>query len=339
MPLSEEETQIIFICCSISAAFSLVGAIFLVSTYFLISKFRSKTRKLLTILSVTDGALNLMFLSSLWATSSYDWVCRLFTVVVTFLPTCSALWTMCLSWSTLKIFTASFDDRWDMSTRLMHFYHAVCWGYPTLVCALMVAAPNYYGVEDIGCWIPRRPWNNQVWRFACVYCPLWIAWVFNSVVYYKLFRQGRKLVQSQANYSMAKIFDSQLKRMTWVPIAFVIIKSPGMANAIKDIFWPDYHPFFLNILQAIGDQAQATVHSILFVYTNHNFRGACAFLCRRLRFWSLNEATVDDFMDGEDPTVQDSASLLLSHTTVPQTDNSYGGRSKQQAIVMAGLPS
>jgi len=223
---------------------------------------------------------NLTFLTMLWATSKEDLICQLFTVFVTYLPTCSVLWTMCISYTAYKKVIVNIGELWKISRNLHRFYHLIAWGYPFVACVILVLIPNHYDQEAIGCWIPRRPWTNQVLRFCTVYSVLWIAWGFNGIIYYKMIKHGREIFQKSDPLLRQRLLaaDEQLTRLAWIPIAFVIIRFWGSLNAIKDVFSPDTSWFLVNLLQAIGDQAQGFIHGMIFVFTNQHFK-------RRFKRW------------------------------------------------------
>jgi len=267
MDYIDPNTQALVIFCADTATsiLSLSGCISLLLTYFLIGDFRTnEIRRLLVILAVVDGLFNLVFLSMLWITSRNDFACRIFTVIVTYLPTSSALWTMCISYTAYR---RIIGETWVLSPGLKLFYHNLAWGYPLILCVVMVCFPNYWSQENIGCWIPSRPWRNQIFRLSA-YIILWIAWIFNGIIYYRMIKYLHQIMQASSKITS----DEQTKRLKWIPISFVVIRVFGSLNAVKDIFSPDTSWFIVNVLEAIGDQAQGFIHGILFVYTNETFQ-------------------------------------------------------------------
>jgi len=270
----DTEWTVIFWCSTVTSLLSLCGAMALVITYFTMREFKTEIRRLIMILSIVDALINLSFLSLLWATQENDLACRLFTILATFFPTCSVLWTMNLSYTSYKKLVVNVGETWTVSRPLNRFFHVVAWGYPSFVCLVMISFPNYYNVESVGCWIPRRPWTNQALRLVGVYLVVWIAWIFNGIVYYQIITHGREMFKTSDVLLREKLStaDEQLKRLAWIPIAFVIIRFWGSINAIKDVVAPDVQWFPIDVLQAIGDASQGFIHGVIFVFINRHFR-------------------------------------------------------------------
>jgi len=84
-----------------------------------------------------------------------------------------------------------------------------------------------------------------------------------------MFKHLRQVLQG--NNSMEEEHQ-KAKRLLWIPIAFIILRLFGSINAIKDVISPDTSWFVLNVLEAIGDQSQGTVHGIVFVLINKTFQ-------------------------------------------------------------------
>jgi len=181
---------------------------------------------------------------------------------------------MNLSYTAYKKLVVNVGETWSVSRPLNRFFHAIAWGYPSFVCLLMISFPNYYNIESVGCWIPLRPWTNQALRLVGVYFVVWIAWFFNGVIYYQIIQHGRKIFTTSDTLLREKLLtaDEQLKRLAWIPIAFVIIRFWGSINAIKDVVAPDVQWFPIDVLQSIGDVSQGFIHGVIFVFTNRHFK-------------------------------------------------------------------
>ena len=71
------------------------------------------------------------------------------------------------------------------------------------------------------------------------------------------------------------VVDKQLRRLTYIPICFVLLRLWGTINVIKDILvGSSDHFFVVDVLEAFGDQAQGLVHSLIFVFTHQGVRNA-----------------------------------------------------------------
>lgn len=66
--------------------------------------------------------------------------------------------------------------------------------------------------------------------------------------------------------------NTQLARLSVIPVVFVILRLWGSINVIKDVIAPDYHFFAVDVIEAFGDQAQAAVYCVVLVLANKQVR-------------------------------------------------------------------
>jgi len=77
-----------------------------------------------------------------------------------------------------------------------------------------------------------------------------------------------------ANREVISQLHSQITRLQLIPIIFVLLRFWGSVNVIKDCINPKLHLFIIDLLEAIGDQAQAFVHGLFFVFAHQGVRQA-----------------------------------------------------------------
>jgi hypothetical protein len=177
---------------------------------------------------------------------------------------------------------------------------------------VLVFATDVTDREDIGCWIPRRPLHNIALRLVNTYVVIWVAVLANCALYYATVRAGRTALESERSRqqrqgtppfvsygaaegatlsaesfellpeSSAAALDRQLRRLALVPVAFVACRSFGSINMVKDIVSPDRSLFVVSVLEAFGDQAQALIYAIIFVFAHEGVRNSVAARWRQL---------------------------------------------------------
>jgi len=285
--LLSEQHPAIYIATSVTGILSLLGVLSFIYSFFAIKAFRTEIRRLLVILCALDGCMNIVFLVTLWATVQNDIVCKLVTIATTFFPASCILWTMCISWCAYKKIYSELG-MWALSNRLDTIFHLISFGYPFITVLCLIVSRDYAEFEEYGCWIPKNPVKNEMFRIVCYFILRWVSLIFNAVMYSFVLRRGRRVVEhiprmddnSQQMRDQLIEIDDQLKRLGWVPLSFMILNFWGVINSFLDVFVGDQKYLFLNVTQAIGDQGQGCALAILFVFTHKQFRKYCAYKCR-----------------------------------------------------------
>jgi len=194
---------------------------------------------------------------------------------------------MCISWCAYKKLTSELG-MWALSNRLDTIFHIISFGYPFLTVLGLIISRDYAEFEDYGCWIPKTPMKNQIFRVVCYFLLRWVSLLWNAVMY-GFVRRGHRVVEhipvsvdnnSQQMRDALLEIDDQLRRLGWVPLSFMILNFWGVINSFLDVFVGNQNYLFLNVTQAIGDQGQGCALAILFVFTHKQFRKYCWYKCR-----------------------------------------------------------
>ena len=200
-PLTDDQLRAVQAASSAISVMSFLGSSFIVACYLRFVALRKFSFLLVAVLSATD--IGSQVFSVLVSPSASDLdamnaggavtpVCLAQAIGSSFFELSSVLWTTAIA-ATLYLFVWRRMAAEDVERKLPLFA-LVCIGAPLLL-ALLPLADASYGPSGAWCWI--RP-TRHAWVFAQFYAPLWVAVIFNGVIYVGTRRLLQRTVQASA---------------------------------------------------------------------------------------------------------------------------------------------
>lgn len=126
-------------------------------------------------------------------------LCTTQAIMISFFELSSVLWTTMIAFT----LTTLIKDQTKDVTQLIGRMHAFCWGVPLLL-ALLPLTTSSYGDSGGWCWIRTSEWGS-FWRFLQFYVPLWLAFGYNSIVYFRVQPRIQELLRAAQQQQMQSV--------------------------------------------------------------------------------------------------------------------------------------
>lgn len=167
------------------SVFSLLGSIFIISTFSAFPIFRKPINRLVFFASIGNIACNV---ATLISTSGLEYgasshLCTFQGMIIQWFIPADSLWTFCMA---LNVYLTFFKNYTAANLRsLEKWYLLLCYGVPfipALVYLLLDAGGKYgiYGPATIWCWVSVK-WDWM--RIAFFYGPVWIIIALTTTIY------------------------------------------------------------------------------------------------------------------------------------------------------------
>ena len=185
---------------------SIVGALFVLFNWVCFPANRIFFLKLITflavsnLLSATSYVISFVARTAALDGAAADAACQLQAFLMMTFETAGIYWTIAIAWTLYRQVVRKRPrvEQWERA------YHVVCWGVP-LVAALVLLFTNSLGGADAGghetwCWIRGADRGDAAGyvQVAVFYLPLSAAFGFNALVYLRVGRAFRALVDEGA---------------------------------------------------------------------------------------------------------------------------------------------
>ncbi|OCK92365.1 uncharacterized protein K441DRAFT_570244 [Cenococcum geophilum 1.58] len=185
MPFDANQMRVIELSERTMSVFSLIGSLFIISTFIAFPFFRKPINRLVFYASIGNILCNI---ATLISTSGLDAgesssLCQFQGVLIQWFIPADSLWTFCMA---LNVYLTFFKNYAASNLRsLEKWYLIFCYGVPlvpALVYLLLDAGGRYgiYGPATIWCWVSVK-WDWM--RIAFFYGPVWIVIGVTTTIY------------------------------------------------------------------------------------------------------------------------------------------------------------
>ncbi|KAJ8598151.1 hypothetical protein CTAYLR_007361 [Chrysophaeum taylorii] len=172
----------------------------------------------------------------------------------------SVLWATAIA-STLSLAIRrreSLDPR-KLRTRI----YVYAWGAPFVV-SLLPLSTSSYGSAGAWCWIRNKPRaSSHAWRFTIFYAPIWLAIIYNGVVYAQSAALLRRLSTIAGDDAAAKL-KVAIARLVKYPLILVVCWFFPTVNRIQQIVQPRRPIFSLYVLTVLSRSALGALNALAF---------------------------------------------------------------------------
>lgn len=178
----------------------------------------------------------------------------------TFAELSSVMWTTAIAFTLyMSVFKRMTAD--ELKSKMVFFY-AACYGLPIIAMVLPLAL-GAYGPAGAWCWIKD---DFQWLRFVVFYIPLWIAIIFNAVVYTWVIRLIASTYAEGTDDASAKQLDTITRKLRLYPIILVFVWLPATVNRIVE--WSiDDQVFALFVIQKVCSSSQGFCNAFAYGFS------------------------------------------------------------------------
>ncbi|KAK5584282.1 hypothetical protein RB653_005890 [Dictyostelium firmibasis] len=227
-----------------SSSMGIVGALFIIVSFFLFKAARSFATKMIFFLSLSDLFAAIFYLPYY---RDSDLMCNLQGMGLVFFLSSSYLWTMCISISLFMVFfTTIFElNHW------FKYFHFICWGIP-LFTAIISLIFHAYGKTGSWCFISDP---TSIFRLL-YYLPLIVVFFINLVVFIAI----RWKISQHSNSLVSKVNII----VSFYLIAFSLSQLPTIINSIQNFSNPDDPQFSLFAFQLLLQPLQGFLNCVVY---------------------------------------------------------------------------
>nr|XP_033806121.1 G-protein coupled receptor 1-like isoform X1 [Geotrypetes seraphini] len=242
-----------------TAAFSLIGCIFMLLMIWLLRKYNSLAQKMIFSLTVAaffdsiayvmgdagpDGALCNF---QAWWLTYFDW---------------SALaWVCCITLNLyLNVVKKMRTEQFERA------YHATAWGMPFVLSCLPLFG-DYYGPAGAWCWITNE---HAAWRFAIWYVPLFILIFLMMLCYLRIVYVAKQRVLTwSGTYDPDRerskvLLVEEIKPLKWYPCVYLAVTFFPLLNRLHNAVSPNNPSFLLLVLHVVSAPLHGLANAIVF---------------------------------------------------------------------------
>eukprot|EP01064_Diplonema_japonicum_P026559 TRINITY_DN38010_c0_g1_i1.p1 TRINITY_DN38010_c0_g1~~TRINITY_DN38010_c0_g1_i1.p1 ORF type:complete len:343 (+),score=82.21 TRINITY_DN38010_c0_g1_i1:116-1030(+) len=251
---TDAETDTMQIVTGVASGVSLIGSLFIASCYM---RFGGSNMELLLWLSISDVLSDASTIAALFVSPDNEQGCKTVGFLVTALDLPPVLWTGCLS---LSLFITVFlsEKTGKKGVQYLYFYFFISFGIP-LATAVIALLKEDFGDSGYGfCWI-----EDPTERLLYFFFPLWVVIFFNSIVYFVVTREYKKVLLATQG-SLSANSSSRAHRLKYYPLVLVVTWSFGTAHRLAQAL--GIHSYPLAILHMSFSRLQGFFNA--FVYSS-----------------------------------------------------------------------
>ena len=272
---SDSEFQAIRIIPAIGSSFSIIGASFIVFTYFYIETLQRGHYNLIACMSFADGmaALSVLMGAASNVENSIDCktngFCWFQAMLMLYFELASLFWVLCIALKLSLAILSVIHSRGEIGGPLrffvcllqskekdkfeMRFYHGLSWGFP-LFLTIIAMSTDVFGDTGQWCWIKS---DHQWARFGLYYGWLLIIMTFVALMFaYTIYEAKGSL-----NLEISKPLAFRLRLYL---LAFFITKFFSIVNRFHNLAHPDSPNFALNLLQSIFEPFTGFANALVY---------------------------------------------------------------------------
>jgi len=256
---------------SLGSTFSLLGAIFIIFTYFYIPKLQRIPYRLIMYMSIADGMSAFSYLFGVAANSeegiSCDRTssCYFQAAMSQFFETAGMFWIFIVA---LHIYIVMYvyqaEAQRSQLEALEKYYHVIGWGIPGILLIIAISA-DVFGDSGQWCWIsPDYQWA----RVALYYFWLILILFLNAVMFYIIVKYNPlQTRQEAASKRVSRNFRHQNPlafRLRLYLLAFICTKLFSVINRVQNIADGDNPIFTLYMLQALFEPFTGFANAMVY---------------------------------------------------------------------------
>ncbi|XP_033103009.1 G-protein coupled receptor 157-like [Anneissia japonica] len=286
----------------ISCVLSVIGSLLIICTFIIWRDLRTKARKLLVYLSITNflasvgyayGISNNLLKSNFFNSTE----CEVQSGITTFSETSSYLWTVAIA---TYIYASIVKSCRMVLDWLIRIFHLVCWGVPlvTVVVAVNFKVLGYdNSCTTAGwCWIhnfsPKHKFEWMMWRLiggkfwemAAYFVLLILYFQINKCMCYQ-----NQVADISNQRSVSAAADRIDHKLTAIPTIFLLLNIWSTLRFILTLCHKNVSNPVLFLLHGVGDSFQGAANCIIFCFCNdiirrrfmqscgNLFRGPCCY--------------------------------------------------------------
>ncbi len=247
---TKNQNRLLLMVTMIESSMSFVGSTLIVLSWVKFPSLRKFSLKLVLMLAVSDiGSCLSYFLGN---PSEGSALCYSQALMMSFFELASILWTTVIAFTLFRLIILLKPSN-DLMTR----FHLYGWGIP-FVCTVLPLTTGSYGASGAWCWIKDDsiqggedgPSDNlsssiteqgNIWRVTTFYLPLWLAIVFNSVMYLIVTNTLSRIASTRSV--------KMVKRLRLYPLILVFCWMGATINRLQNVISPNEPVFSLYLLR------------------------------------------------------------------------------------------
>eukprot|EP01084_Bolivina_argentea_P101793 182428_1 len=265
MPYTDDQVNILVILNVLASTFSFLGALFIISNFFIFESFKSNFAFKLILFVAIGDIINSVgnFMGSPTPKSG---LCLMQAFLTQFGDIVSFAWVTAIAFVIYHVIRREVPPTREDVMRWYKKIHLIIWP-TTIFLSILPFFSSNYGYDNGLCWITHSPEPyGEIWRWFCFYIPLWGSITLVSIMYYRIWGQltapeiqrktsdvapptipENKVAQTDTNTNITGDIDNNDKQ-------------PEVRASASDVFNPEigHHRKNSSNLDAIGYQASAT---------------------------------------------------------------------------------
>lgn len=251
----------------VMSSLSICGSFFIIFCYFKFQGLRTFAFQLVLFVSISDAIAAIgYFLGDSGGNAdthlgASDFLCQFQSILISYGSTASMLWSCSIAYTLYKaVLSNPPDPRFAPVTigGLRKYYIWVCFGIPVITTVIPLFTDSY-GDTGGWCWILPEPTINFAWRIVCFYLLLWAVVIYNSVVYYKVYKHFVSRSGEGVNPMISKI--------KYYPLVLVICFFFDSINAFYEIFTGSDFLLWLQALQVFFASSTGLANAMVYGLT------------------------------------------------------------------------
>jgi hypothetical protein len=244
--LTADQISLVTALSELVSALSLAGSLFITVAFLYFKRLRSFSFMLVATLSLTDFVGQVLDfvqppsveLEAMDRGAPLTAACWVQALSDSFFQLASVLWTTAIA-ATLYM-SVFLRMPADVVERKYKWFALACYGVPA-VLTLLPLSDAAYGPAGGWCWIRG---NKDYWRYIQFYAPLWLAIIFNAVVYTRVVMLLRRTMAAakQVSAGMGGGSDDEavhtmhaiLRRLQVYPFILLVVWLPASVNRLYE---------------------------------------------------------------------------------------------------------
>lgn len=201
----------------------------------------------------------------------------------------------------------------------------ICQGVPLLL-TILPGALDKFGPAGAWCWIPS---NYQGWRWAQFFAPLWLAIVFNAVVYVIVIHRIKRFyrITAAVDEESARAMTNIVKRLRFYPLILVVVWIMATINRIVEEA-KDEQVYALFFLQKVFSSTQGLLNAFAYGFSSgvkESIRDSISRQCPRL----VKDVYADELVGNDNIQTSSSRKALRSGSSGQQEHTSLDEHSSR----------
>eukprot|EP01138_Halocafeteria_seosinensis_P009201 gb/GECG01009403.1/.p1 GENE.gb/GECG01009403.1/~~gb/GECG01009403.1/.p1 ORF type:complete len:438 (+),score=38.00 gb/GECG01009403.1/:1-1314(+) len=270
--LTNDEINAVIVTASVVSTLSMIGSGFIIFCYFHYKHLRNFAFTLVLVLSFNDFFNQITIFLTPDAKdlnsmrdpgSKITPLCAAQATMESFFELSSILWTSAIAATLyMSVFMRLPATRIRSSFKYMVL---VCQGIP-LVLTAVPGALGKFGPAGAWCWINK---DEQGWRWGQFFAPLWLAIIFNAVVYIMIIRKikGFHRVTAAVDEESAQAMLNIVKRLRFYPLILVVVWIMATVNRIVEEA-KNEEVYALFFLQKIFSSTQGLLNAFAYGFSS-----------------------------------------------------------------------